>query len=114
MVSNAELRRNGDVLTCAEVACSRRDRRRGLLGRNGIGGVLVLPKTRQVHTFRMLFEIDVAWCDDQGVVVRVATLAPNRLSAWIRRSHTVLEAEAGSFDRWDVHIGDQLSWVGDD
>ena len=73
-------------------------------------GVLVLPGTRQVHTVGMRFAIDVAWCDEQGTVVRVATLAPNRLGAWVRRARTVLEAEAGRFDEWGLRVDDRLAW----
>lgn len=109
-MSNAVLRRNGDVLARTEVARSRGARRRGLLGRDGIDGVLVLSKARQVHTFGMRFAIDVAWCDDDGLVVRVGTLSPNRMSRWVRRSCTVLEAEAGAFDLWGLCLGDRLTW----
>jgi uncharacterized membrane protein (UPF0127 family) len=109
-VDRPELRRNGDRLACAEIARSRRSRRRGLLGRDGIDGVLVLPGTRQVHTVGMRFAIDVAWCDEQGTVVRVATLAPNRLGAWVRTARTVLEGEAGRFDEWGLHVDDRLAW----
>jgi uncharacterized membrane protein (UPF0127 family) len=72
--------------------------------------VLVLPRTRQVHTIGMRFAIDVAWCDRHGTVLRVATLPPNRVWAWVRRSRTVVEAEAGRFDRWGLHVGDRLAW----
>ena len=98
------------MLAGAEVARSHRARRRGLLGRDGIDGVLVLPRARQVHTVGMRFAIDVAWCDCQGMVIRVATLQPNRVGAWVRRSRTVLEAEAGRFEAWGLRIGDRLTW----
>ena len=81
-----------------------------MLGRDGIDGVLVLSKARQVHTFGMRFAIDVAWCDGDGVVVRVATLSPNAVSAWVRRARAALEAEAGMFDRWGLCVGDRLTW----
>ena len=59
----ASLVRDGTVLASAEVATTRRARRRGLLGRDGVDGAFVLRPCRQVHTFGMRFPIDVAWCD---------------------------------------------------
>ena len=75
--------RDGEVLATAEVAPDTRARRRGLLGRDAIDGVLVLRPCRHVHTFRMRFAIDVAFCDVNGVVLRTCTLAPG--SALARR-----------------------------
>ena len=60
--------RGDDVLAAAEVAVTRKVRRRGLLGRDHIDGVLVLRPCRQVHTFGMQFPIDVAFCDRYGFV----------------------------------------------
>ena len=72
--------RDGEVLAAVEVAADARRRRRGLLGRDGIDGVLVLRPCRHVHTFRMRFAIDVAFCDVDGVVLRTCTLSPWRVS----------------------------------
>ena len=58
--------RDDEVLATAEVAPNARARRRGLLGRDEIDGVLVLRPCRHVHTFRMRFPIDVAFCDVNG------------------------------------------------
>ena len=66
--------RDGQVLAAAESPSSMRGRTRGLLGRDGIDGVMVLEPCRNVHTFGMRFPIDVAFCDRDGVVVRVVTL----------------------------------------
>ena len=46
---------------------------RGLLGRDGIEGALLLRPARSVHTFRMRFAIDVAFCDRDLRVLRVVT-----------------------------------------
>jgi uncharacterized membrane protein (UPF0127 family) len=104
----AWLLRDGDVLASLEVAATRRDRRRGLLGRDGIEGALLLRSTRSVHTLGMRFPIDVAWCDGDLVVLRVAHLDRHRLSRPVLRARAVVEAEAGSFERWGLQPGDQL------
>ena len=67
--------RDGDVLAAVELADTARARRRGLLGRESFDGALVLRPCRHVHTARMQFPIDVAFCDAEGVVPRVARAA---------------------------------------
>jgi uncharacterized protein len=104
----AWLVRDGDVLATAEVAHTARSRRRGLLGRDAHDGALVLRPCRHVHTAGMRFPIDVAFCDAEGVVLRTVTLAPWRLSPYVRRAAFVVEAEAGAFDRWRLRAGDRL------
>ncbi|MCZ7528053.1 MAG: DUF192 domain-containing protein [Acidimicrobiia bacterium] len=102
----AWLVREGDVLATAEVASSRRDRRRGLIGRDGFDGALVIRPARHVHTARMRFPLDVAFCDRDGTVLRTVCLRPWRLSPVVLRSAFVIEAQAGSFDRWHLRSGD--------
>jgi uncharacterized membrane protein (UPF0127 family) len=103
--------RNGEVLASVETAETRAERRRGLLGRDRIDGVLRL-RARSVHTFGMRVPIDVATCVPQGRdryrVVRVLTVPPRRITRPSWRARVVLEAEAGSFRRWDVRPGDRL------
>jgi uncharacterized membrane protein (UPF0127 family) len=110
----AWLLRDGDVLASLEVAGTRKARRRGLLGRDGIDGALLLRPTRAVHTVGMRFPIDVAWCDGDLVVLRVARVSRHRLSRPVLRAHSVLEAEAGSFARWGLGVGDQLELRAED
>lgn len=100
------LMRNGDVLAAAEVATGRRARRRGLLGRDSVEGVLVLRPGKQVHTVRMRFPIDVAFVDKDGRVLRAATLPPWRVSRPVPKSAYVIEASAGAFDRWRLKVDD--------
>lgn len=106
--------RGNDVLASLEVASSRAARRRGLLGRDGIDGALLLQPARSVHTLGMRFAIDVAHLDGDHVVVRVATMPPWRLGLFVRTARCVLEAEAGSFERWGLAVGDQLEVQGPD
>lgn len=100
--------RDGDVLATAEVAADRRARRRGLLGRDGMKGALVLRPCRHVHTIRMRFAIDVALVADDGRVLTTTTLQPWRLSPVVRGCRWVVEAESGSFERWSLKPGDVL------
>ena len=99
---------DGHVLAAAEEPSGVRGRMRGLLGRDGIDGVMVLPRCRNVHTFGMRFPIDVAFCDRDGVVIRAVTMPPRRISPMVWRAQTVLEAEAGALERWGVQVGDRL------
>jgi uncharacterized membrane protein (UPF0127 family) len=102
----AWLVRGEDVLAAAEVAVTRRQRRRGLSGRDELEGVLVLRPCRQVHSFRMRFSIDVAFCDRDGFVLHVVSLAPWRLSRPVPRAYFAIEARSGAFDRWKLVVGD--------
>jgi uncharacterized membrane protein (UPF0127 family) len=100
--------RGTDVLASVEVADSWLARSKGLLGRDGIDGVLLLRPAFSVHTFGMRFPIDVAWLDKSLTVQRIATVGPWRLTRFVFRSGTVLEAEAGAFERWHLAVGDQV------
>ena len=42
------------------------------------------------------------------VVVRTATVNPNRIGLPVWRARAVIEAEAGSFGRWGLRPGDAL------
>jgi uncharacterized membrane protein (UPF0127 family) len=88
-----------------EVAPSRGARRRGLLGRDGIDGVLVLEPCRQVHTIGMRFPVDVAFCAADGRVLRLVTLRPGRVSRPVWRARWALEAEAGALVREGLRCG---------
>lgn len=88
-----------------EVARTRRERTRGLLGRDGVDGALWLPGVRSVHTLGMRFALDVAWLDGTGRVLRTAPMPPGRLSAWIPRAAGVVEAERGRFEQWGLVVG---------
>lgn len=101
------LMRDDQVLASAEIAEGRADRRRGLIGRDGLEGVLVLP-VRSVHTFGMRFPIDVAFCDSEGLVLRVLSMAPNRVSRICFAADTAIEAPSGAFREWGVTVGDRL------
>ena len=105
----AWLLREGEVLAALEIADSRKTRRKGLVGRDGIGGALLLPSARMgVHSLGMRFDLDVAFCDRDMVVRRVVCLKRFRMTRPSFRAPCVLEAEAGAFERWQLHVGDEL------
>jgi uncharacterized membrane protein (UPF0127 family) len=108
VTSTTWLLRDGAVLANAEIAGAYAERLRGLLGRSGYEGALVLPHTRSVHTMGMRFAIDVAFLDRQLCVIDCVCLPPWRMSVPRWRARTVLEAEAGAFERWGLHVGDRL------
>ncbi|MFN8028322.1 MAG: DUF192 domain-containing protein [Acidimicrobiia bacterium] len=104
--------RDGDVLATAEVAHTAKARRRGLLGRSDLDGALVLRPCRNVHTCGMRFPIDAAFCDASGRVLHTSTLRPWRISRVVLHAAFVVEARAGSFDRWALRPGDHLELRG--
>lgn len=102
------LLRDDEVLASLEVATTRGDRRRGLLGRDGLQGALLIERTRSVHTLGMRFAIDVAHIDGDGTVLRTRTMNRNRVGMPVWSARAVLEAEAGCFERWHLAVGDVL------
>ncbi|WP_030202219.1 DUF192 domain-containing protein [Streptomyces sp. NRRL S-87] len=94
-----------------EVAASYRTRTRGLLGRDGIQGALLLTPAGSVHTFGMRFAIDVAYLDRNLRVRAVRTMRPGRLGLPRPRSRHVLEAEAGRFASWGLVPGTTVGLV---
>jgi uncharacterized protein len=92
-----------------EVAGFPWDRSRGLLGRDGIDGALLLHPAFVVHSFGMRFPIDVAFCDKDLRVIAVATMGRNRLGRPRIRARAVVEASAGAFATWRLSKGSRLA-----
>lgn len=96
-----------------EIAASYRARTRGLLGRDGVDGAILLSPANSVHTFRMRFPIDVAYLDRGLKVVAVRTMRPGRLGLPRPRSRHVLEAEAGAMAGWGLRVGERVEVRGE-
>jgi uncharacterized membrane protein (UPF0127 family) len=96
------------VLASAEVASSRAGRRRGLLHRDGLEGAMVLTSCRWVHTVGMRFALDIAYVDGEGTVVKTARMRRHRVGWPVTQASWVIEAEAGAFERWGLHVGDAV------
>lgn len=107
------LLRDDKVLASVEVADSRSARRRGLLGRDGFEGVLLFEGTRSVHSVGMRFPIDVAFCNIDMQVIKTMRVVPHRITVPVWKARHVLEAEAGSFARWGLAVGDHLEIRGE-
>lgn len=99
---------NARVLASADTATTRQERRKGLLGRDGVDGAFVIAPCRWVHTVGMKFAIDVAFLDGDGLVIRTVQMPRHRLGLPVLRARSVIEAEAGAFARWGVHVGDVI------
>jgi|RhiMetdeSRZDD1v2_1073273.scaffolds.fasta_scaffold13126_3 uncharacterized protein len=98
------------VAASVEIAATRRARRRGLLGRDSLDGskALVLTPCAAVHTAFMRFDLDLAFIDRDGAVVKIVKNVPPWRIALAIRAHAVVELAAGTLQRTDVMVGDRL------
>ena len=84
-----------------EVPVTRRERMRGLLGRDSLDADhgMLFPRSRSVHTIGMRFPITVVFLDAELRVLRVLAAPPGRLFLTHRRATHVLEAPASAHFR---------------
>ncbi|MFI6287008.1 DUF192 domain-containing protein [Streptomyces sp. NPDC051018] len=94
-----------------EIAASYGTRRRGLLGRDGVDGAMLLTPCGSVHSFRMRFPLDIAYLTADLTVLAVQLLPPGRLARPRFRARHVLEAEAGAMEGWGIRAGSRLAIV---
>lgn len=107
--------RNRMLADKAAVAETRSERLRGLIGRTSLeeGEALIIRRCKQVHTFGMLFAIDVLFIDGSGVVVHALSgLKPRRVSRIVRGAHAVIELPRGVLDRTGTLPGDFIELLG--
>jgi uncharacterized protein len=98
------------LVTDLELALDSRARTRGLLGRETLpdGGGLVIAPSQGVHTFGMVFPIDIVFLSRDGVVLRCKpAVVPRRLAIWLT-AFAVLELPAHSIRHADLRRGDRL------
>jgi uncharacterized protein len=103
-------RTGGRVARALEPAFGSAERRRGLLGRDGLadGAAVVIAPCTAVHTFFMRFPIDVIFAARDGRVVKVvARVRPWRVAVALG-GFAAIELPAGTADRRDVRPGDVL------
>jgi len=109
-VSLVNERTRTPIATAVELAETRKERRRGLLGRDSLdpSAALWLAPCAAVHTAFMRFAIDVVFLDRDGLAVKlVSDLAPWRIAA-AARARTVVELPAGSLRQHSIVVGDRL------
>jgi uncharacterized membrane protein (UPF0127 family) len=103
-------RTHGVIADELDLALTRRERRRGLLGRDGLAprtGMMLSP-CAAIHTAFMRFKIDVVFIDGHGRALHVIhALKPWRLAA-CPRARAVIELAAGTIDEGMVAKGDRL------
>lgn len=107
----ANLTRATVVGTRISVADTSMTRLVGLLGRRRLEdgcGLLISPSSG-VHTFGMLFPIDVVALDKRHCVVALwANLRPWRVSGISLKTHSILELPSGQIARSSLQPGDRL------
>ena len=96
------------VLASVDVADTWATKAKGLLGRDTLEGAFAIPRCRWVHTLGMRFPIDVAYVDEGGTVIKIATIHRHRVACPVLKARSVVEARAGSFERWGLRVGDPL------
>jgi len=83
----------------------------GLLGRKGldVGEGLWIKPSSGVHTFFMLFSIDVIGLDRELNVIKLwHCLPPFRVTSVSMKLKSVIELPCGAIKAADVRIGDRL------
>lgn len=108
MLINARSGRS--VASSVEIATTRKQRRRGLLGRDGLcaGSAFVLAPCRAVHTIGMRFPIDVIFVDNEGHVVKLVEHMEGWRIAMAGDASITIELWAGALKAVDVRVGDRL------
>ena len=103
--------RTDDVLAeRVEVAVTRRDRRKGLLGRSGLdpASAIIIAPCFSIHTLFMRFDIDVIFVDEDGRVLKVVRdMTPWRIAGY-PTAHAVVELAAGGLRDRQINVGDRL------
>lgn len=107
-VKAAWLVRKGEVLASVNVTESTHELRRGLIGVTDVHTPLVLRPCNWVHGVGMRVDLDVAYVASDGTVLDTVRLRRMRVAPWNRKASWVVEAAVGSFERWNLHIGDTL------
>jgi hypothetical protein len=107
-VGMAWLLRGGDVLASVSVATSAMDRFRATAGLEHADGVLWCEGSRVAHSIGSHCSLDVAYLNDERVVLAVTSLHPLRIGRPRPGAAVVVEGRAGAFVHWDLRPGDQL------
>jgi uncharacterized membrane protein (UPF0127 family) len=69
---------------------------------------MLLTHARGVHSFGVRFAMDVAFLDADRMVIAIVALRRYRMTRPRLRARSILEAEAGAFERWGLVVGDRV------
>lgn len=107
------VRSGRSIATTIETAFESAERRRGLLGRDGLlpGHALIIAPTNLVHTFAMRFALDILFVARDGRVLKVRRNVPPRRIAGAFGGFAVVELGAGQVDKSDTRAGDRVEIV---
>jgi len=102
------------VATKLETAFDSSNRRKGLLGRDGLapGQALIIAPTNLVHTFTMRFPIDILFVGRDGRVIKARHTVPPRRIAGAFGGFAVVECASGQIERTGTRVGDSLEVCG--
>ena len=93
-----------------QAAVDSESRRRGLLGRTGLGdAALVIAPCNAIHTFFMRFPIDVIFVDRTGRVLRIAASVPAWRMTGSWSAFATIELAAGTAARIGTTTGHTLA-----
>jgi uncharacterized membrane protein (UPF0127 family) len=111
-VALVNARTNEVVASSVEVARTRGERRRGLLGRTGLpaGAALVLTPCNAIHTIGMRFAIDVVFIDRKGRVRKIVRSLPPWRMAMAPLASATIELSAGELRPDGLQVGDRVTW----
>jgi hypothetical protein len=98
------------LATRLEVANSSARRNKGLLGRTQLAegeGLWIVP-CQSVHTFWMKFPIDLVYLDRRMRVKKLCRAVPAWRTSFCFTAFSVIELPAGTIDRTQTQLKDQL------
>ena len=105
--------RDGEVLASLEVADSGATAAGGCSGGTASRARSCCARHARCTPLGMRFDLDVAFCDGDLVVLETVRMRRWRLGRPRPGAGCVLEAEAGAFERWRLRPGDQLEVKGE-
>jgi len=103
---------SGKVLVpVVELALDSATRKKGLLGRDGLGSgqALIIAPTNAVHTFFMRFAIDIVFVARDGRVLKVREAVPAWRMAAAWGGYAVVELAAGGASLAGVNVGSRVA-----
>jgi uncharacterized membrane protein (UPF0127 family) len=98
-----------------ELALTREELTKGLLGRNTAGNGLFLMGARLVHTYQMKFSIDIVYLNQHGIIVELEeNLLPNNNGAYVEGTAHIVEFNSGTIQICQIQRGERWHWKMDD